>query len=135
MSTLAPSHPGAGRESTGTTRGIDPGSIERRRSTGAGGRRMRHRLVVLSFMGPSFIGLAVFFVYPLLAAVYFSFTRVHLVNKPEWVGLQNWKFLFEDLNVREAASNTLWFVAVQGAGPQFVGRRDGPPPEPVPPPP
>lgn len=53
-----------------------------------------------------------FFVYPLLAAVYFSFTRFDLVNKPEWVGLQNWRFLFEDLRVREAAGTTLWFVAI-----------------------
>src|SRR5258705_14013567 len=101
MSTLAPSHPGAGRESTGTTRGIDPGSIERRRSTGAGGRRMRHRLVVLSFMGPAFIGLAVFFLYPLLPAGYFSFTRFGPVNTPQWGGRQKWKFPFYDLNRRK----------------------------------
>ena len=82
MSTLAPSHPGAGRESTGTTRDVAAGSVERRRSTGPS-RRMRHRLVVLSFMAPAFVGLAVFFVYPLLAAIYFSFTRFDLVNQPE----------------------------------------------------
>jgi multiple sugar transport system permease protein len=54
----------------------------------------------------------VFFIYPLLAAIYFSFTRFDLVNPPEWVGLRNWQFLFEDQNIRQAAGNTLWFVAV-----------------------
>ena len=74
--------------------------------------RRRHRLTVLSFIGPALVGLVVFFVYPLLASVYFSFHRVDLINPPKWIGLANWMFLFEDLNVRKAASNTLWFVVV-----------------------
>src|SRR5262245_60509898 len=116
MSTLAPSHPGAGREPTGTTRDVAIRPAEPPRPAGRTARmfsrRARRRLVVLSFIAPALIGLVVFFVYPLLAAVYFSFTRFDLVNKPVWVGLQNWRFLFEDLNVRDAAKNTIWFVAV-----------------------
>src|SRR5262245_35574878 len=73
---------------------------------------MRRRLTVLTFIGPMLVGLIVFFFYPLLAALYFSFNRVDLINPPEWVGLANWKFLFQDLNVRRAASNTAWFVVV-----------------------
>jgi multiple sugar transport system permease protein len=112
MSTLAPLDQGAGRESTGTARDSAPRpTVSPRRSVGRG-RRWRNRLVVLSFIGPALVGLAVFFVYPLLAAIYFSFTRFDLVNQPVWVGLQNWQFLFEDLNVREAAKNTGWFVAI-----------------------
>ena len=75
-------------------------------------RRVSRRLVVLSFIAPALVGLGVFFIYPLLAAIYFSFTRFDLVNPPEWVGLRNWQFLFEDQNIRQAAGNTLWFVAV-----------------------
>ena len=112
MSTLAPSHPGAGREPTGTTRDVAPRPAESLRRSAGRGRRTRRRLVVLSFIAPALVGLAVFFVYPLLAAIYFSFTRFDLVNQPVWVGLQNWRFLFEDINVRDAAANTLWFVAV-----------------------
>jgi multiple sugar transport system permease protein len=77
-----------------------------------GGPRLRRRLTVLAFIGPALAGLVIFFVYPLLAAVYFSFNRVDLINPPEWVGLANWRFLFHDLNVRHAAANTLWFMAV-----------------------
>src|SRR5262245_6298534 len=113
MSTLAPSQRGAGRESTGTAGdGVPRPTAPSKRAVGRAGRRLRHRLVVLSFIGPALVGLAVFFVYPLLAAIYFSFTRFDLVNKPVLVGLQNWRFLFEDMNVREAATNTAWFVAV-----------------------
>ncbi len=74
--------------------------------------KLRRRLTVLAFIGPALAGLGFFFVYPLLAAIYFSFNRVDLINPPEWVGLANWKFLFHDLNVRQAVSNTLWFIVV-----------------------
>ena len=74
--------------------------------------KIRRRLTVLAFIGPALAGLGFFFVYPLLAAIYFSFNRVDLINPPEWVGLANWKFLFHDLNVRQAISNTLWFIVV-----------------------
>jgi len=109
MSTLAPSQEGAGRSSTGTTpaRALRPV-----RSAGRRAKRLRQRLVVLSFIGPAVAGLAIFFVYPLLAAVYFSFTRFDLVNQPVWVGLQNWRFLFKDSNLPDAVRNTIWFVVI-----------------------
>lgn len=75
-------------------------------------RSWRSRLVVLSFMAPALIGLAVFLGYPLAAAVYFSFTRFSLINPPEFVGLDNWKYLFSDPLVGQAASNTLWLTVV-----------------------
>lgn len=74
--------------------------------------RWRRRLVVLSFIGPALAGLVIFFIYPLLAAIWFSFNRVDLINPPQWIGLANWKFLFHDLNVRLAARNTLWLIAI-----------------------
>ena len=83
-------------------------------STASARRRQswRRRLVVLSFVAPALAGLVLFLGYPLLTAVYFSFTRVDLVNPPQWVGLANWRFLLHDPNVRLAAGNTLWLVAV-----------------------
>jgi multiple sugar transport system permease protein len=76
-------------------------------------RRWRHRLTVLSFMAPAFVGIAVFFVYPLLASVYFSFTRFDLLTVPKWVGLKNYVYLFtQDTTAHKAAWNTLWFVVI-----------------------
>ncbi|MEV6966953.1 sugar ABC transporter permease [Hamadaea sp. NPDC051192] len=77
---------------------------------GARGSR-RPRLVVLTFIGPALLGLIVFLGYPLVAAVYFSFTRFTLINPPEWVGLANWRYLFQDPLVGIAARNTLWLTA------------------------
>lgn len=62
---------------------------------------------------PALLGLVVFFVYPLLANVYYSFTRFNLLSPPEWIGLRNYTYLFtEDPRVGTAALNTLWFVLI-----------------------
>jgi multiple sugar transport system permease protein len=77
----------------------------------SGRPRRRRRLLVLGLMAPWIVGFAVFFVYPLLATVYFSFTRYDLLSSPQFVGLRNYRFFFfEDPNSLKAARNTLWFV-------------------------
>ncbi|MDQ1547572.1 MAG: multiple sugar transport system permease protein [Actinomycetota bacterium] len=80
-----------------------------------GQRRARRRrlLVVFGMLAPALLGLAIFFVYPLLASVYYSFTSFNLLSDPVWIGLRNYQYLFtQDPNVGTAALNTLWFVAI-----------------------
>ncbi|KOX31729.1 sugar ABC transporter permease [Saccharothrix sp. NRRL B-16348] len=74
--------------------------------------RARHRLTVLAFMAPAILGFAVFFGYPLVATIGFSFTRYDLINPPEWVGWENYAYMFSDPLFRTAVHNTLWFVVV-----------------------
>ncbi|HEY1105967.1 MAG TPA: sugar ABC transporter permease, partial [Agromyces sp.] len=75
------------------------------------GSRRRRNLVVLSMLAPALLGLLIFFVYPLVASVYYSFTRYDLVSPPEWIGLRNYTYLFtQDPKVWVATLNTLWFV-------------------------
>ena len=45
-------------------------------------------------LAPALAGLLVFFVYPLIASVYYSFTRYDLVTPPQWIGTRNYEFLF-----------------------------------------
>lgn len=73
--------------------------------------RRRRTLTVLALLAPALLGLAIFFVYPLIASVYYSFTRYDLVSPPEWIGLRNYEYLFtQDPKVWIATLNTLWFV-------------------------
>jgi multiple sugar transport system permease protein len=74
--------------------------------------RVRHGFTVASFMAPAGIGIVVFFVYPLISAVYFSFTKFDLLTPPEWVGLRNYRHVFDDPYLHRAAWNTLWLVLV-----------------------
>lgn len=64
-------------------------------------------------LAPALAGLVLFFVYPLLASIFYSFTRFDLVSPPEFIGLRNYEYLFtKDPKVWIAAGNTLWFVVV-----------------------
>jgi multiple sugar transport system permease protein len=75
--------------------------------------RRRRSLVTLALLAPALLGLLIFFVYPLIASVYYSFTRFDLVSPPQWIGLRNYQYLFtQDPNVWLATLNTLWFVVI-----------------------
>lgn len=71
------------------------------------------RLTTLAFLSPGLVGLAVFFLYPLLANLYYSFTRFDLVNPAQWAGLANYQFMFDgDRQIGVALVNTLGFCLV-----------------------
>ncbi len=74
--------------------------------------RTRRLLLVWGMLTPALLGLIVFFVYPLLANVYYSLTSYNLLSPPEWIGFRNYEYLFtKDPRVVTATVNTLWFVA------------------------
>ena len=64
-------------------------------------------------LAPMLAGLLLFFGYPLIASIFYSFTRFDLVSPPEFIGLRNYEYLFtKDPKVWIAAGNTLWFVLI-----------------------
>lgn len=73
----------------------------------------KNQLAVWVMITPALLGLVVFFVYPLIMNVYFSFTRYDLLSEPQWVGFRNYIYLFtQDPRVVTATFNTLWFVVI-----------------------
>ncbi|UQX89062.1 sugar ABC transporter permease [Jatrophihabitans telluris] len=89
---------------------------------GAEARRSRRRRpdrarwwVVLGFLSPFLIGLAVFVVYPVLATLYYSFTdyQAGSYQPVNWVGLRNYRTMFADTQVFwVAVRNTVWMVLI-----------------------
>ncbi|MEC4571883.1 carbohydrate ABC transporter permease [Streptomyces virginiae] len=76
-------------------------------------KRRRGALRTAAFMSPWLIGFSVFFVYPLLSTVYFSFTRYDGFRRPVPSGLDNWSYVFTDYPLFwPAMRNTLWLVLV-----------------------
>ena len=72
----------------------------------------RRRALVLGLMSPWLVGFTVFFGYPLVSSAYLSLTHYDLLSAPRWVGLANYRFLFEqDQQVWPAVKNTLWLMA------------------------
>ena len=76
------------------------------------GMRLRRNLTTLSFLAPALIGITVFFLYPLVSAVYFSLTKFDLLSVPQWVGLDNYRRMADDPFLLQSVRNTLWMVAV-----------------------
>jgi multiple sugar transport system permease protein len=73
----------------------------------------RRRGTVLLFLSPWLVGFSVFFGYPLVMSAYLSLTSYDLLSSPRWVGLGNYRYLFqEDPEIWTAVRNTLWLVAV-----------------------
>ncbi|HEY3437384.1 MAG TPA: sugar ABC transporter permease [Actinotalea sp.] len=75
--------------------------------------RRRRALVAFGLLGPSLLGMIVFFVYPLVMTVYYSFTTFDLSNSPRWNDFANWRFIVEsDPLIGTATRNTLWFIVI-----------------------
>jgi multiple sugar transport system permease protein len=73
----------------------------------------RRRGTVLLFLSPWLVGFSVFFGYPLVMSAYLSFTSYDLISSPRWVGLANYRYMFQDdPEIWTAVRNTLWLVAV-----------------------
>lgn len=76
-------------------------------------RKRREALTALAFLSPWLIGFSVFFAYPLIAAVYFSFFSFNMFNPPKFVGFRNWSYvLFHYSDLATGLHNTLWLVLV-----------------------
>src|SRR5215210_537195 len=73
----------------------------------------KRRGFMLAFMSPWLAGFTVFFGYPLVATAYYSFTHYDLLSSPRWLGLANYRYLFEtDGRIWPSVTNTVWMIAV-----------------------
>ncbi|MET8701490.1 carbohydrate ABC transporter permease [Kitasatospora sp. NPDC058032] len=78
-------------------------------------RRKRRRAAArnLAFLSPWLIGFSVFFLYPLISTIYFSFTKYNGFGSPVFSGLKNWDYVFNDLPAFwQGLRNTLWLVVI-----------------------
>ena len=72
--------------------------------------RLREHIRSFGFLGPSLLGVGLFFIVPFGIVVYYSLIQSNL--NPEFAGLQNFINLFENSSFRTAAKNTLMFSAM-----------------------
>ncbi len=74
--------------------------------------KLRRRMAPYLFISPFFIGYAIFFLYPVLWALYLSFfQQVGIGSEPKFVGLSNYLNLFTDSTFRKALVNTSYYAA------------------------
>lgn len=73
-------------------------------------RRWRDHATGYLFVSPSVVGFLVFVLGPLVAVVYFSFTRYDVITSPQWVGLENYRRMLHDDRLHTVYGNTLLYV-------------------------
>jgi len=92
---------------SGTEKGV--AQPRKKRRTGIEGRKAR---IGVLFTLPWILGLLIFYVYPLISSVYYSFTSYSIINPGSFVGLQNYKDLMQDKLFWKSIQNTLIFTGV-----------------------
>ncbi len=76
-------------------------------------QQTRHTINGLLFAAPWLIGLTVFWIYPIFASAYYSFTSFNGVQSPQWIGFSNYVDLFtRDTDFVDAVLNTFYFAIV-----------------------
>jgi multiple sugar transport system permease protein len=64
------------------------------------------------FALPWIVGFGIFQLYPIIASAYYSFTEYNLFKPPVWVGLENYRELFNDERFFKSMYNTLFMTVI-----------------------
>lgn len=72
------------------------------------------------FVSPWIVGLILFYVYPIGASLYYSFTRYTIISGPRWIGTLNFELLISDDVFWKAIVNTLYFMIIGVPITQFI---------------
>lgn len=72
----------------------------------------RHLRNGLLFASPWLIGLGTFLAYPILSSLYLSFCDYSTLQPPIWIGLQNYRDLYQDVVFRKSLANTFIFAGM-----------------------
>ena len=75
-------------------------------------RKTKEAVHGVIYILPSFVLILIFCIVPIFMSGFFSFTDYNIMNAPEFVGLDNYKKMFQDSYVRDAAKNTLLYVVM-----------------------
>lgn len=64
----------------------------------------------LVFVSPFIVGFLIFTALPLLASLYFSFTKYDVLNAPVWIGIDNYRRMLEDERFGKTLFNSIYFT-------------------------
>jgi multiple sugar transport system permease protein len=75
-------------------------------------KRSKEGLAGYLFAAPWLIGMSVFLLYPLASSIYYSFCDYSVLKPPVWVGMENYRELFQDEVFWKAAGNTAMYAVM-----------------------
>ncbi len=79
---------------------------------GVSRRQKKDWIAAYLFIAPVTLGLLVFYIWPFLQNIWFSFNSVNKFNVTNFVGLQNYEKLLQDEEVWKSFGNTLKYVII-----------------------
>ncbi|NUS08281.1 MAG: sugar ABC transporter permease [Nonomuraea sp.] len=91
---------------------LDAGTVRRPGFPGRPGRRRDDRYVAWLFLLPVIIAFIVFYAYPTIRGIWYSFTDYSLLNDPAYVGGDNYQKLIGDEQFWNALKVTGYYVVV-----------------------
>ncbi len=76
-------------------------------------RFLRKNFAGYAFLTPWLVGFLLLAIGPILFSLYLSFTKYNVINPPQWIGLDNYAYMFgRDARFRKALQVTFTFVAL-----------------------
>ena len=72
----------------------------------------RYVMVGILFALPWLLGFLLFQLYPIVSAIYYSFTEYNVFNTPKWIGLANYIELIGDVSVLKSLGNTFYMAFI-----------------------
>jgi multiple sugar transport system permease protein len=76
------------------------------------GLRKQEAITAYFFLLPNFAGFMLFAIFPILAAIFLTFTSWDLGSSPQWIGFQNFVTMFKDELFWKALFNTFYYAFV-----------------------
>jgi multiple sugar transport system permease protein len=89
-----------------------PAPSQARRKRGRTPLQKRENRAAFLFLAPWFLGLAFITVGPITASLVLSFTDYSLLARPDWVGLDNYQRMIDDVRLHNALRVTFTYVFV-----------------------
>lgn len=74
----------------------------------------------LAWTGPFFIGFFAFMLLPAILSLFYAFTDYSVLEKPVWVGLANFREMWTDATLWQAARNTILYTLATALGSTFL---------------
>lgn len=87
----------------------------------AQGRQAYKSRIAYLFLAPAYLLMIIFIAYPLVQSLSLSLYEWNGITAPEFIGLQNFRFLMEDSAFLLALKNTLIFSLLTTAGTVIIG--------------
>jgi multiple sugar transport system permease protein len=75
-------------------------------------RKMKEMISGYLYILPSFVLIMIFSVIPIFMTIFFSFTKYNVIQPPQFIGLDNYKYMMKDTFILASIKNTIVYTVM-----------------------